>query len=103
MGGGDEAKQRNDIAKLKNEVCVLETELMMKDKKINDLMMNVNLLILILLQCVGSPSEVIEEKEMRIYELENTIEKMERENYILKNEGNGKKRTKDVSWPIFIL
>jgi hypothetical protein len=33
---------RNDNAKLKNEVCVIETELMMKEKKVKDLMMNVS-------------------------------------------------------------
>lgn len=50
-----------------------------------------------ILKCVGDPSEMIEEKEMKIFELEEKIEKLEKDNYLLKNDPTRMmKRTKDV-------
>jgi len=57
-------KLRSDLAKYKNSVKCLEIELEQKEEKIKNLLTN----------CVGAPDEQMEEKELRIAELEDRVE-----------------------------
>jgi hypothetical protein len=52
----------------------LEIELENKEEKVKKLMMN----------CIGVPSEEVEERELRIAELEDRVEQLEQENYKVK-------------------
>ena len=47
-----------------------------KDEKVKKLLTN----------CVGAPDEQLEEKELRIAELEDKVEQLERENFRVKQE-----------------
>jgi hypothetical protein len=67
---------KNENSKLKNELIVLKSDLRKSDEKVNELMMN----------CVGAPDEAIEEKENFIMDLEDRVEQLERENFVLKNK-----------------
>ena len=67
-------KLRAENGRLKNSVKCLEIELEQKNDKIKTLMTN----------CVGAPDEQIEEKELRIAELEDRVEILEQDNYRLK-------------------
>ena len=53
----------------------MKAEANKKEAKINELMKN----------CIGAPDEVLEEKEAIISELEEEVEKLRRENFLLKN------------------
>lgn len=53
-------------------------ELEQRDEKIKTLMTN----------CVGAPDERLEEKELRIAELEEKAEQLEKENFKVKQEMN---------------
>ena len=66
------------MARLKNQVKCLEIELDQKKDKINVLMTN----------CIGAPDERLEEKELRIAELEDKVEYLEKENFKVKQEMN---------------
>ena len=57
--------------RLKNSIKCLEIEVEQKDDKIKSLLTN----------CIGAPDENLEEKELRIAELEDKIEALEKENF----------------------
>lgn len=67
---------QNENAKLKNELIVLKSDLKKKENQVNELMMN----------CVGAPDEALEEKENYIMDLEDRVEQLERENFVIKNK-----------------
>lgn len=60
-----------EIGRLKNSIKCLEIEVEQKEDKIKQLMTN----------CIGAPDERLEEKELRIAELEDKIESLEKENF----------------------
>lgn len=66
---------KNDNAKLKSDIIVLKAEASKKENKINELLKN----------WIGAPDEVLEEKEAIISELEEELDKLRRENFLLKN------------------
>lgn len=68
-------KLKNENARLKNEVIVLQSEVDKNKQKINELMTS----------CIGAPDEALEDKETLISELEEKLDSMERENFMLKN------------------
>lgn len=80
---------KSEIARLKNNVKCLEIEVEQKNDKIKNLLVN----------CVGAPDEQAEEKELRIAELEERLEQLEKENFKIKHEKASKvptvTRTKD--------
>ncbi len=57
-------KIKAENGRLKNQIKCLEIELEQKEEKVKKLMLN----------CVGAPDEAIEEKELRIAELEDRVE-----------------------------
>ena len=69
----------------------MEVELEQKEEKIQNLLQN----------CVGAPDERFEEKEVRIVELEEKVENLEKENFRVKEEAKsqtsfpGKKTGRD--------
>lgn len=67
----DVAKLKAENGRLKNQIKCLEIEVEQKEDKIRNLMTN----------CVGAPDEALEEKELRIAELEDKVEALERENF----------------------
>ena len=54
----------------------MEVELEQKEEKIQNLLQN----------CVGAPDERLEENELRIVELEEMVENLEKENFRVKEE-----------------
>ena len=67
-------KLQTDIAKMNTKVKYQEIQLDEKEKKIKQLMTN----------CIGAPDELAEEKELMLTELQEKIDKLEKENYTLK-------------------
>lgn len=63
----DVAKLKAENGRLKNQIKCFEIELEQKEEKVKKLMLN----------CVGAPDEAIEEKELRIAELEDRVEQLE--------------------------
>lgn len=80
----EQQKLRRDLSNLTNQVKCQEIEIEQKDKKIKDLMQG----------CIGAPDEAAEEKELRIAELEDKCEKMERALFQAKQDAQdqGQKR-----------
>ena len=70
----DLSKVRAENARLKNQVKCLEIELEQKQEKVKTL----------LTSCVGVPDERLEERELRIAELEERSEALEQENFRLR-------------------
>jgi uncharacterized protein (DUF3084 family) len=70
----DGVKLKAENARLKNQIKCLEIEVEQKDEKVKKLLTN----------CVGAPDEQLEEKELRIAELEDKVEQLERENFRVK-------------------
>jgi len=68
------AKLKNENVKLKNDVSCLEVRLEKKEAQIKQLMTN----------CVGAPDENLEEKELRIAELEDKVESLEKQLFTVK-------------------
>ena len=66
---------KNDNAKLKSDIIVLKADASKKEAKINELLKN----------CIGAPDEILEEKEAIINDLEEQVDKLMRENFLLKN------------------
>ena len=62
--GTEAGKVKAENARLKNQIKCLEIEMEQKEEKIKNLMMS----------CVGAPDEQIEERELRIAELEERVE-----------------------------
>ena len=60
----ESVKLRSENARLKNSVKCLEIEVEQKEDKIKTLLTN----------CIGAPDEQLEEKELRIAELEERVE-----------------------------
>lgn len=77
-------KLKRDTQNLGNQVKCLEIELEQKEQKIKQLMLN----------CVGAPDEAQEEKELRIAELEEKNENLERALFKANQDAldNGEKR-----------
>mmetsp|Transcript_10019 Transcript_10019/g.9950 ORF Transcript_10019/g.9950 Transcript_10019/m.9950 type:complete len:139 (-) Transcript_10019:91-507(-) len=73
-GDDETVKLRTELAKYKNSAKCLEIELEQKEDKIRNLLTN----------CVGAPDEQLEEKELRIAELEEKVEELEKEKFQLK-------------------
>ena len=70
------------MSRLKNNIKCLEIEVEQKEDKIKTLMTN----------CIGAPDERLEEKELRIAELEERVESLEKENFkIRQDQGQQKK------------
>ncbi|CAI2368600.1 unnamed protein product [Moneuplotes crassus] len=67
-------KQEN--SQVKNELSVAKADLQNKEERVKELTMN----------CIGAPDEILEEKENMIMDLEEKVEMLERENFVLKNE-----------------
>ncbi|CDW71896.1 UNKNOWN [Stylonychia lemnae] len=76
------AKMKAENGRLKNQIKCLEIELEQKEDKIKNLLTN----------CVGAPDERFEEKELRIAELEDKVESLEKENFRIRQDMN---QTKD--------
>lgn len=77
LGETDElTKLRGENGRLTNSVKCLEIELEQKEERIQLLMRD----------CVGAPDERFEEKDLRIAELEEKVETIERENFRLQQE-----------------
>ena len=70
------AKLKAENGRLRNQIKCLEIELEQKDDKVKKLLTN----------CVGAPDEQIEEKELRIAELEDRVEQLEQENFKIRQE-----------------
>jgi len=70
------AKLKAENGRLKNQIKCLEIEVEQKEEKVRKLMTN----------CVGAPDEQIEEKELRIAELEERCEFLEHENFKVRQE-----------------
>ena len=70
------SKMRRDVANLKNQVKCQEIEIEQKNEKIKQLMTN----------CVGAPDENMEEKELRIADLEEKCDQLERSLFKAKQE-----------------
>ena len=62
---------RGENGRLKNQVKCMQIELEQKEDKMQSLIHN----------CVGAPDERYEEKEMRIIELEEKVEELEKEKF----------------------
>lgn len=60
-------KIKAENGRLKNQIKCFEIELEQKEEKLKKLMLN----------CVGAPDEALEEKELRIAELEDRVEQLE--------------------------
>ena len=72
INGKDElTKAKGEISFLKNQVRCKEVELEQKEDKIQNLLNN----------CVGAPDERLEEQELRIAELEDNVEALQKENF----------------------
>ena len=67
-------KQENN--KYKNDLAVTKAELQKKEERVNELTMN----------CIGAPDEHMEEKENIIIDLEERVEQLERENFMIRNQ-----------------
>lgn len=83
-------KLKRDTVNLGNQVKCLEIELEQKEAKIKQLMVN----------CVGAPDEAAEEKELRIAELEEKVDNLERALFKAKEDAKSgdkykPKRSKD--------
>ena len=66
----DRVKQLEaENARLRNKVKCLEIEVEQKDEKVKKLLTN----------CVGAPDEQLEEKKLRIAELEDKVEQLEKD------------------------
>lgn len=84
IGGGssssvsvsDTAKLKAENGRLKNQIKCLEIEVEQKEDKIKTLMTN----------CIGAPDERLEEKELRIAELEERVEYLEKELFKARQE-----------------
>ena len=63
-----------EISRLRNQIKCLEIEVEQKEDKIKNILSN----------CVGAPDERLEEKELRIAELEDRVESLEKENFKIK-------------------
>ncbi len=63
----DVAKLKAENGRLKNQIKCLEIEVEQKEEKVKKLLLN----------CVGAPDEALEEKELRIAELEDKVEQLE--------------------------
>jgi uncharacterized protein (DUF3084 family) len=61
------AKLKAENGRLRNQIKCLEIELEQKEDKVKKLMTN----------CIGAPDEQIEEKELRIAELEDKVDYLE--------------------------
>ena len=61
---------------MRNQIKCLEIELEQKNEKVKNL----------LTSCVGAPDEAFEEKELRIAELEDRCEQLEKENFHIRQE-----------------
>ena len=72
----DVAKLRAENGRLRNQIKCLEIEVEQKDDKLKKL----------LTSCLGVPDEQLEEKELRIAELEERVEQLEKENFKVKQE-----------------
>ena len=70
------AKLKAENGRLKNQIKCLEIELEQKEDKVKKLVAG----------CVGAPDEAIEERELRIAELEDRVEYLEQENFKVKQE-----------------
>ena len=70
------AKAKGEVGFLKNKVRCMEVELEQKEEKIQNLMSS----------CLGAPDERLEENELRIVELEEKLESLEKENFRIKEE-----------------
>jgi len=68
---------RGENGRLKNDVKCMEIELEKMDEQVRNLMSG----------CLGAPDERLEEKELRIAELEDQLEELEKENFRLTQEG----------------
>lgn len=74
LNGKDElTKAKGEVGFLKNQVRCMEVELEQKEEKIQNLLQN----------CVGAPDERYEEKELRIVELEEKVDGLEKDNFRL--------------------
>lgn len=69
-------KFKGENSRLKNQIKCLEIELEQKNDKVKHL----------LTSCVGAPDEAFEEKELRIAELEDRCEQLEKENFHIRQE-----------------
>lgn len=81
---------KNENAILKNNIIVLQAQSEKKEAKINELMKN----------CIGAPSEEIEERDTYIYELEQKVEELTRqtqEKFTRKSQTESEKIIKDLS------
>ena len=67
-------KMKAEISRLRNQIKCLEIEVEQKEDKIKNILSN----------CVGAPDERLEEKELRIAELEDRVESLEKENFKIK-------------------
>lgn len=65
------AKLKAENGRLRNQIKCLEIEVEQKEDKVKKLLTN----------CIGAPDEQIEEKELRIAELEDKVEQLEHENF----------------------
>ena len=70
------AKAKGEVGFLKNKVRCMEVELEQKEEKIQNLMSS----------CLGAPDERLEENELRIVELEEKVESLEKENFRIREE-----------------
>ena len=71
---GELTKLKAENGRLKNNVKCLEIEVEQKEDKIKSLLTN----------CIGAPDENLEEKELRIAELEEKVEFLEKQNFKIK-------------------
>ena len=81
---------KNENAILKNNIIVLQAQSEKKEAKISELMKN----------CIGAPSEEIEERDTYIYELEQKVEELTRqtqEKFTRKSQTESEKIIKDLS------
>lgn len=90
------AKLKAENGRLKNQIKCLEIEVEQKEDKVKKLLTN----------CVGVPDENIEERELRIAELEDRCEFLESENFKVRQEmqatktkGFGKSQEQTTSLP----
>ena len=70
------AKLKAENGRLKNQIKCLEIEVEQKEDKVKKLLTN----------CIGVPDENVEEKELRIAELEDRCEFLEAENFKIRQE-----------------
>ena len=69
---------RGETGRLKNTVKCMEIDLQKKLEFIDNLMNG----------CIGAPDERLEEKDLRIVELEDRLEELEKENFRITQEGS---------------